>query len=141
MKRILILATAAILAACGGGNVHAQNLTQATLETQVHFGTGTVDIEHARMVDLDPSNSVIVDANGVTHQGSFAYVSAFSGSKAFPKYIQEYPGARRYWNASMFNISCVNGNTSRLSWINGGTTDLADGCSLQIQVFNWARNN
>jgi hypothetical protein len=120
----------------------AQAVTpQATLEGQTRFGAASVDLTHARMVDITPGNQKVVDANGVTRMGYFYNMNTFVNHPAFKRYIRSYSGSNVFYNASMFTEpECVNGAT-RLIWINGGVTDVVDGCSLRQVILNYSRTN
>lgn len=116
-------------------------LPQGALDGQVRFGAGSVDLTHARTVDITNGNQKIVDANGVTRTGYFYGQNVFINHPAYKQYIRAYAGSNLYYNASMFTQpECVNGST-RLTWINGGVTDVVDGCSLKVQIEQYSRTN
>lgn len=143
MKKV-IMAVAGFVLGCAAvmSGAHATNQSvpaQAMLDSQVRFGNHSVDLTHARVVDIANGNQKITDANGVTRTGYFYGQYVFANHPAFKQYIRAYAGSSIFYNASMFtSADCVNGAT-RLTWINGGVTDVVDGCSLQQIIMNYSR--
>ncbi|MRW88823.1 hypothetical protein GJ699_02360 [Duganella sp. FT80W] len=139
-----MLAAAVMLAACGGGNVNAQSIPAAVgqyVQNQVYFGPNqTIDITHARAVDLVGGNWSVVDANGSATAGHFLNNSAFFNAPAFALYVRStYNGGYRWWNTDAISrTACANGE-SQITWHNGAQTNIGDGCSLQLNISNFSR--
>lgn len=137
-KKIAFVVPAVLLSGAVMATNQAQ-LPQGVVDGQVRFGATSVDLTHARIVDTTNGNQKITDAVGITRTGYFYGQNVFINHPAYKQYVRAYAGSNVYYNASMFTSpECVNGAT-RLTWINGGVTDVPDGCSLQQQVVQWSR--
>lgn len=137
MKRITmtlmsILALCLGLAACGGA--HAQ-----TLYAHAQFGPAdTVDLLHAKVVDLTAGAQKVYDQNGGIHSGAFVNNSAFTGGDFFARYIQA-SGTNLYYNVTaMTGVRCVGANTM-IDWQVGAAQTVADGCAFFNQIFARSR--
>lgn len=143
MKRILILAMFAALAACGG-QASAQTIpaqTGAPLDAQMYFGTyQTVDVAGARAVDLISGSFKVTDNVGNEITGGFQSSNAFFNSAAFQRYVRTaYNGGWRWWNtAAMARTTCANGVTT-IYWQSGPASTYNDGCALQQLVSQYSR--
>lgn len=148
MKRIfsILLASAVLALAACGGQAHAQGIPAPVaypLDDYVAFGPyQSVDLAHARSVDLVNGNWQVTDANGNIVTGNFTTPGAFYNASAFKRYVRTtYNGGYRWWNTySMGRVACYNTVTS-VYWINGPATAYADQCSLQQLLDQYARKN
>lgn len=148
MKKLIVLAFAAIASMSIAGTALATNQavpTQPTLDTHVRFGAISVDLTNARVVEITAGNQKITDASGVVHTGYFYSQSVLANHPAFKRYIRASTYSSFFYNSSMFTTpTCVNiggVNNTRLTWINGGTTDIPDGCTVQQQTLQYSRTN
>lgn len=113
-----------------------------TLLGHAQFGPNqTVDLLHARIVDMTPGAQKVTDANGIVHTGAFVNDTAFINSDFQARY------ARRatvepyiYYNTSaMTGARCV-ANQSVLDWVGpGGSVTYADACTRFTAINDRAR--
>lgn len=129
---ILGSALALSLAACGG-NAHAQ-----TVYAHAQFGPNqTVDLLHARMVDMTPGAQRVVDASGALIVGAFPNDSDFFMTDFQQRYILS--GTYVYYNATaIMNAKCVS-NKSVIAWLVGPVQTIDDACAFFNLINSHAR--
>lgn len=121
----------AALAACGG-QAHAQ-----TLANQVKISeTASADISHARAVKIG-AGSYIVDSAGAQRPAVFEN-AALSNSEFFLRnYL--HVGGGVYYNAAAASAFSCEGSVSVISWPNGTSQALNDGCAISDLFKAYAR--
>jgi hypothetical protein len=141
MKSLSKLVAGLIASSILVGVVQAQAIpAQEQLPNVAWFNGASVDLAHARMVDLTPGAHKVIDALGVTHSGYFANTSAFTGSPTFKNYIRRSSGSYIFYNTSMMTKPDCANNSTVIPWITGGATVLEnDSCSLKARILQYAR--
>lgn len=130
MKKLFTILACALFAcmtipACGG-NAQAQ-----TLYAHAQFGPNqTVDLLHARVVDMTPGAQKVIDVNGVVHIGAFPSDTDFINADFQQRYAALSSSPNVWYNVTaMTGARCV-GNNSVLDWAVGGSQTVNDACQL-----------
>jgi hypothetical protein len=130
---VLFIAACVSLVACGGA--HAQ-----TLYAHAQFGPNqTVDLLHAKVVDMTPGAQKVTDVNGVVHSGAFPSDADFINSDFQARYASLASAPYVWYNVTaMTGARCVS-NQSILDWNVGGSQSFNDACARFTMINDRAR--
>lgn len=131
---IIAMTAAAALSACGGAQAQ-------TLYAHAQFGPNqTVDLLHARIIDMTPGAQKVTDASGILHTGAFPNDTDFINTDFQQRYASLASAPNVWYNTSaMTGARCVS-NQSILDWTGpGGSQTFNDACARYTMINDRAR--
>lgn len=133
MFKIAACAFVASLAACGG-QARAQSLANQVKVS----ATASMDISHARAINVTTDGAYIVDQSGAQRAVVFDNLTAVTNNQFFTSNYLRVSG-NLYYNATAANIYDCVGSNSTITWGNGQQQAIADGCAISDTFKAYAR--